>query len=95
MILSNQNYEVEIIKDRQYTLFSTDNKLYDVIIETEGYSRNDFICAYSVSVRGLMVDYKVAIIGRAYGKVENCAVLEDNGLVILIDNYLVFFDLMA
>lgn len=58
-------------------------------------SRNDFVCAYSVSVQGSMVDYKVAIIGRAYGSVENCALLEDNMLVVLIDNYLVFFELKA
>lgn len=95
MILSNENYKVEITKDRQYTLFSTDNKFYDIIIETEGYSRNDFICAYCVSVQGVMVNYKVAIIARVYGSVGNCAVLEENRLVVLVDNYLVFFDLMA
>ncbi len=97
MLLSNHNYEIQITKDGQYTLFSTDNIFYDIIIETEEYSRNDFICAYSVSIQDSLHDndYKVGIIGRAYGSVENCAVLEENRLVVLADNYLVFFDLKA
>ena len=97
MRLSNHNYEIQITKDRQYTIFSTDDRFYDIIIETEGYNRNDFICAYSVSIQDSLRDrdYKVAIIGRAYGSVENSAVLEENRLVVLVDNYLVFFDLTA
>lgn len=93
MILFNKNYRVEITKDKQYTLFSSDNKIYNHVIQMEDYSRNDFVCAYCVSVCSPTDDYKVAIIGRAYGSVENCAVLEDSRIVILIDDYLVFFDL--
>lgn len=95
MILSNKNYEIEIIKDMQYTLFSKDNKFYNHVIQMEQYSRNDFVCAYCVSVHSLTSDYKVAIIGRAYGSIENCAVLEGSRLVILVDDYLVFFDLIT
>lgn len=95
MILSNESYEIEITKDSQYTLFSTDNKFYNHIFQMEEYTRNDYVSAYSVSVRSLITDYKIAIIGRAYGSVENCAVLEGDRLVILIDNYMVFFDLIT
>lgn len=95
MILSNKSYVIEITKDTEYTLFSTDNKFYNHVVQIEKYSRNDFVCAYSVSVHNTIADYKIAIIGSAYGSVENCAVLEDNRLAILIDDYMVFFDLIT
>lgn len=95
MILSNKSYEIEITKDMQYTLYSTDNKFYNHVIQMEEYSRNDFVCAYCISVHSLMDDYKIALVGRAYGNIENCALLEDNRLVILVDDYIVFFDLIA
>lgn len=95
MILSNESYEIEITKDIQYTLFSTDNKFYNHVFQMEEYTRNDYVSAYSISVCSLIPDYKVAIIGRAYGSIENCAVLEGDRLIILIDNYMVFFDLIS
>ena len=95
LILSNESYEIDITKDNQYTLFSVDNKFYNHVFQIEEYSRNDYVYAYSVLVRSLVIEYKIAFIGRGYGSVENCAVLEDNTLVILIDNYLVFIDLIT
>ncbi|AJA47002.1 hypothetical protein CPAST_c09020 [Clostridium pasteurianum DSM 525 = ATCC 6013] len=94
MILSNKDFQIEITKDTQYTLFSTDNKFYNHIIQMEKYNRNDFVCVYCIFVHSLTADYSVAIIGRAYGNVKNCAVLENNIIIILIDNYVVFFDLI-
>lgn len=93
MILSNENYEIEITIDNQYTLLSTDNKFYNHVFQMEEFTRDDYISTFSVSVRSLIVNYKIAIIGRAYGSVENCAVLEGDRLVILIDDYMVFLDL--
>lgn len=93
MILSNENYEIEITKDNQYNLISTDNKFYNHVFQMEEFTRDDYISTFSVSVRSLVVNYKIAIIGRAYGSVENCAVLEGDRLVILIDDYMVFLDL--
>lgn len=95
MGLSNNNYEIEITKDKQYSIHSTDNKFYNQVFQMENYNRNDFVCAYRISVHSLIEDYKVALIGRAYGSIENCAVLEDNSLVILVDDYLVFYDLIS
>lgn len=95
MILSNESYEIEITKDNQYTLFSADNKSYNHVFKMERYIRNDYVSAYSVSVSSSAIDYRIAIIGRGYGSVENCAVLEDDRLVILIDNYMAFFDLIT
>jgi len=95
LILSNERYEIKITKDSQYTLFSTDSKFYNHVFQMEEYIRNDYVSAYSVSVHSLITDYKIAIIGRAYGSVENCAVLEGDRLVILIDDYMVSFDLIV
>lgn len=95
MILSNESYEIKIIKDSQYTIWSTDNKLYNYVFQMEDYSRNDFISAYEVSICSLKTDYKIAFIGRPYGGIENCAVLEEDRLVILVDDYMVFFNLFT
>lgn len=93
MILVNEKFTVEVKKDTQYTLFSTDNQYYDYIINTEDYSRNDYICAYCITVNNNIDIYKIAIIARGYGKVDKCAILEEDRLVVLADNYIVFFNL--
>lgn len=84
-----------INKDNQYTLFSTDNKSYDNPVLLENYSRNDFVCAYNISIDSHVSNYIVTVIGRAYGNVENCAVLKENRLVVLIDDFIVFINLIT
>jgi hypothetical protein len=61
----------------------------------EEYTKNDYVSAYIISVHSLITDYKIAIIGSAFGIIENCAVLEADSLVILIDSYMVFFNLIT
>ncbi len=95
MFLSNDDYQIEIIKDNQYTLFSSDNKFYDDVIQMADYTRNDYICVYCVCIYSDMGEHKIALIGRGFGSIENSAVLKDNVLVILIDDYLVFFNLIS
>jgi len=95
LVLSNEYYEIEITRDTQYALFSSDNKNYDQVVLMEEYNRNDFICAYSVLIHSYMPEFNIALIGRAYGSTESCAILEDNRLVILVDDYLVFLDLIS
>lgn len=95
MILSNESYKIEITKDSPYTLSPTDNILYDHIFQTEKYGEADYVAAYSILVHSVTTNYKIAIIGRSYGNIENCAVLEGDSLTILIDNYLVIFNLIT
>lgn len=92
MILTNEYCQVIIEKDTQYSLFSTDNKAYDYTCFLEDYTPNDFFSAYSISITADFGCYTVAVIGRAFGSIENCAVLEKEMLVVLVDNYLVFYN---
>lgn len=68
MILLNDKFTVEIEKDTQYTLFSTDNQYYDYIINTEDYSRNDYVYVYCITINNNTDSYKIAIIARVYGQ---------------------------
>lgn len=95
MLLSNTMYEIVISKDNQFTLFSMDNTFYDNVIQLENYTRNDFVCAYNISVTSLMKDYMITIIGRAYGNIYSCAILEENSLVVLIDDHLVKINIFS
>jgi hypothetical protein len=93
MVLANNRFTVEVKRDTQYTLFSTDNQYYDYIINTEDYSRNDYICVYCITVNNNTDSYKIAIIARGYGQFDNCAILDEDRLVVLADNYMVLFNL--
>jgi hypothetical protein len=93
MVLNNGRYRITIEIDSQYALFSTDNKEYDYTYFMEEYSCGDYIRAYSVSVKTNERHDTIAIIGHIDGDIENCAVLEDDRLVILVDCYLAFIDL--
>ena len=95
MFLANHRFTVEIKKDNQYTLFSTDNQHYDYTIRTEEFDRNDYVCVYCIIVNSNIENYKIAIITRCYGQIDNCVILEEERLVLLADNYIVFLNLTS
>ena len=94
MVLSDERFQVTIEKDTQYSLFSTDNRKYDHTYFLEEYSRNDFFSAYSISIISKTECALIVVVGRAFGCIENCAVLENDRLVVLVDNYLAFINLI-
>lgn len=95
MIVKENGYVIKIEKDNQYTWASTDNKRYDFTYFLEEFTRNDYICAYVVSVKNIDCRKTIALIGSGYGSADNCAVLKKSQLIVLVDGILVFIDLVT
>lgn len=94
MIISNNEYVIDISKDNENINNSTYKNFYDQVFYMEDYREFDLLSSYIISIHSSQANYKIAFIGSAYGGIDNCAVLEDSRLIILVDDYIVFYDLI-
>ncbi len=94
MEISNESYFITGMKDINYTINSADNKYYDYVFFMEEYKSFDCYGTYEVVVETLVEKYTVAFVGRNYGCITNSSVLDGDVLTILIDDYIVKFDLI-
>ena len=85
MILKNKFYEIIIKEDEVYVLNSPDNKRYDFHWNPKGYTKDDRYRTFSIEVKGKN-EARIALTGNYYSFPENCAVLEENRLIVL-QNY--------
>lgn len=86
MVLVNEKCCVEIKIDQTYTVDSTDNRYYDVVLNPCNYKKSDMSKTFSIHVDLLEKEFCIALIGPFYIYDDNCAVLEDETLTILQDN---------
>lgn len=93
MFLENNNYKVNIEVDTTYTVKSTDNRNYDLIFQVEDYPRGHMYKAFSITVICKELEYCIALVGSCFSEVYHCAVLNDNELVVLMNNDIIFIDL--
>lgn len=94
--ISNSIYEIEITEDSTYRLFSMDNKVYDLICKMEDYGRSSHYKTLSISVFNWTNENskKIAVIGGIYSfTIEDCAVLDGDELIVLMQDSVVIFDL--
>ena len=92
MNIENATYKIAIVKDETFTLDSVDNKPYDYIFNPVGFRRSDFYMAYSINIDDGIGKKRIALIGSAYGRVDNSAVMEDDTLIVLANTILVSID---
>ena len=83
MLLNNQTYEIEIAIDETYTLNSTDNKHYDYVYNPNKLGENDFINVFSIKIKSKGKSTGIALVGGLYSDIENCAILNENTLIVL------------
>ncbi|MDO4439476.1 MAG: hypothetical protein Q4B86_08585, partial [Eubacteriales bacterium] len=83
MILHNDLCSINISIDTTYTVESTDNKPYDLIINPGNLKRSDMYKVFSVQINLFSKTINIALIGDYYSYDEDCAVLEDTILTIL------------
>ena len=97
MRAQNQKFSiVRVEKDHQFTPFSSDNKPYDAVYFMEDYTRSSHICAYEITIQfnnETETTKRLALIGRIYGGILDCAVVVDSRLFVLVDDYLAYIDL--
>jgi len=93
MQLKNSNYEIKIEEDSTYSIDSTDNKSYDIILNPFEMKLSDNFSSFSISVNNGIDTKSYILIGHNPAHCFSCAVLEDNQLCILMRDDLIQLDI--
>ena len=91
-IFQNDKYCVEITLDETYTIDSADNKRYDYVLNPSSKRRGDMYKVSHLSIKGIQ-NADIALIGDYYTYPEDCAILEDDNLAVLQNDYITQIDL--
>ena len=83
MILHNDICSINISIDTTYTVESTDNKPYDLVINPRHLKHSDMYKVFSIQIDLFSKTISIAMIGDFYSYDKDCAVLEDKILTIL------------
>ena len=89
MILQNDICNVNISIDTTYTVESTDNKPYDLVINPRHLKHSDMYKAFSIQIDLFSKTISIVLIGDFYSYDIDCAVLEDKILTILQNDAIV------
>lgn len=93
MYLENDKYTVNITVDPTYTVDSADNKPYDLIFNPANMKHNDYSKAFCIDVTMHEQSKMLALIGDFCCYDSDCAVLEEDILMILQNNMITQIDL--
>ncbi|NOW90669.1 hypothetical protein BCD91_002692 [Clostridium beijerinckii] len=85
MILRSEKFQVEVTEDKTFTIQSTDNKPYDILFNPENLSRGDITKAFRIKIKSNNRERDIILIGSLYCYDEDCAILEENKLIVLIN----------
>ena len=90
--LQNEKYSVRITIADTYTVESADNRSYDYILNPNKLGRNNMYRTLCISVTGTK-NAEIALVGDYYTSDIDCAILEDNILTVLQNDYISQIDL--
>ena len=90
--LQNEKYSVRITTAHTYIEESADNRSYDYILNPNGLTRNNMYSTLCISVMGA-TNAEIALVGDYYTSDIDCAILEDNILTVLQNDYISQIDL--
>lgn len=88
----NDKYFVEITFDETYTIDSADNKRYDYVLNPSNKRCGAMYKVLHLSAKGVQ-NADIALVGDYYTYLEDCAILEDNILTVLQNDYISQIDL--
>ena len=92
MFLENDIYKINISKDETFTIDSTDNKPYDIILNPLNIKRSDYYKAISISIETASNQTNLVMVGSICGSVEDIAILEGSTLIVLMDTRITAID---
>lgn len=95
MILQNERYKVAISVDEMYTVGSTDNMYYDIVLNPRKLQHYDIYKVFNIVVDNGMEVFKIALVGNFYSYSKDCALLEESILTILQNNVISQIDLQS
>lgn len=93
MELKSIKCRIEVNVDETFNLGSTEHSAYDLVLNVDNYTLEDYYRVLSVSVNLFNEQYSVALVGSGQSWSDNCAVLEGKILTIIQDNRVIKFDL--
>lgn len=89
MTVQNDICNVNISIDETYTVESTDNKPYDLVINPRNLRHNDMYKIFSIHIDLFSHTISIALVGDYYSYDVDCAILENNVLTILQNDTIV------
>lgn len=93
MELQNEVCNVKISIDEMYTVDSTDNKFYDLILNPGSYKHSDMYKVFSIEIINSSGEIRLALVGDFYSYDTDCAVLEDEVLTVLQNDSIIQIDI--
>lgn len=89
MLLENNICKIKICEDTTYTLESTDNKNYDLILNPQNLKRSSLYKVFSIYIDLFYEIISIALVGELYSDDTDCAILDKNILTILQNDVIV------
>ena len=86
MVLENAICNVKIFVDDTYTVDSTNNQTYDLVINPQNFDHNDIYKTFSVHIDLFYKVIKIALVGSCYSIDTDCAILDGEILTVLQDD---------
>ena len=83
MILQNEICNIRISIDETFTVESTDNKPYDLVLNPYQIKRSDFYKVFAIEIDLYDKVMRIALIGDYYSYDDDCAVLDGEILTVL------------
>lgn len=94
MIIESNNCIIKITIDKTYTIGSADNRYYDIVHNPCSYTRNDLARTLSIHVNLFSHEYRIALVGPYNTFDYDCAILEDERLIVLQDNLITVISIL-
>ncbi|MDE7253616.1 MAG: hypothetical protein K2O32_11830, partial [Acetatifactor sp.] len=93
MVLRNDICTVTISIDHTYTVESTDNQPYDIVLNSGHLKHGDMYKVFAIQIDSYKKIIRIALIGDYFIYDTDCAVLEGEALVILQNHSIVQLDI--
>lgn len=92
-VLQNDKFFIEITEDNTFTIASSDNRKYDLLMNPTNLKHS--YKALRISVKG-NVNREIVLIGdECTCTQDNCAILEDDVLTVLLNNHITQINVAA
>ncbi len=93
MRVSSEKYNINIEVDSTYTLNSADNRYFSKVFKLHEDINRSYTKTFSISIVYEDKEINIALVGDYYSDCENCAVLNNDILIILMNNKVAFIEL--
>ena len=94
MLLKCNDYIVNINVDDIYTVDSSDNRYYDVILNPCNYRHSELTKTLAIDITLPSKHYSIALVGSYLISDSDCAILENDILTVLLDQIIVQINIL-